>query len=111
LPGFTAGAQSFIDDLIRLSGGVNAAGGIAQPYPDVSAEAIVQMNPDVLIVAREVRLGPSVLGAQPWRSLKAVRDGNVRRPPSDDIVERNGPRVVEGLAWLAGAIHGRVPGR
>jgi iron complex transport system substrate-binding protein len=110
LPGFTVGEQSFIDDMIRLAGGVNVAGGIPQPYPVVSAEALVQMNPDVLIVAREVRLGPSVLASEPWRSLQAVRDGNVKRPPSDDIVERNGPRIVEGLAWLAGAIHGKSPG-
>jgi len=106
LPGFTAGATSFIDDLIRLSGGVNAAGSVKEPYPAISAEALVQMNPDVLIVAREVPLGPSVLASEPWRSLKAVQEGRVVRPPSDDIVERNGPRVVEGLEWMAAAIHG-----
>ncbi|MBV8595888.1 MAG: ABC transporter substrate-binding protein [Candidatus Eremiobacteraeota bacterium] len=105
LPGFTAGATSFIDDLIRLSGGVNVAGGVKAAYPAISTEALVQMDPDVLIVAREVPFGPSVLGAEPWRSLKAVQEGRVVRPPSDDIVERNGPRVVQGLAWMAAAIH------
>ena len=107
LPAFTVGATSFIDDLIRLSGGVNTAGGIEQAYPAISAEALVQMDPDVLLVAREVRLGPRVLASEPWRSLKAVREGRVMRPPSDDIVERNGPRVVEGLIWLSRAIHAR----
>lgn len=105
LPGFTVGANSFIDDLIRLSGGINAAGSIPQAYPAVSGEALIQMDPDVLLVAREVRLGPQVLASEPWRSIKAVRDGRIMRPPSDDIVERNGPRVVQGLAWLTTAIH------
>ncbi len=105
LPGFTAGSQSFIDDLIRLAGGVNAAGAIRQAYPNVSAEALLGMNPQVLIIAREVRLGPAELNSQPWRSLDAVRTGRVVRPPSDDIVERNGPRVADGLAWLASVIH------
>jgi len=99
-PGFTAGAQSFIDDLIRLAGGINAAGGIHEPYPNVSAEAIAQMNPDILIVARELPHGSQLLAQEPWRGLNAVRAGRVVRPPSDDIVERNGPRVVEGLAWM-----------
>jgi cobalamin transport system substrate-binding protein len=99
-PGFTAGAQSFIDDLIRLAGGINTAGTIREPYPNVSAEAIARMNPDILIVARELPRGAGLLAQEPWRSLNAVRQGRVVRPPSDDIVERNGPRVVEGLVWM-----------
>ena len=105
LPGFTVGAGSFIDDLIRLAGGINVAGGIGQPYPNVSSEALLAMNPRVIIVAREVRFGADVQKREPWRSISAVRDRRVVRPPSDDIVERNGPRIVEGLRWLAAAIH------
>lgn len=106
LPGFTAGSHSFIDDLIRLAGGRNAAGGIDQAYPDVSAEALVAMDPQVLVVARETKFGPDVQAQEPWRSLRAVRQGRIVRPPSDDVIERNGPRVVEGLEWLVRAIHG-----
>lgn len=105
LPGFTAGSLSFLDDLIRLAGGVNAAGVIHQAYPNVSSESVLAMDPDVLIVGRAVQLGPRVLAQEPWRSIRAVKSGRVLRPPSDDIIERNGPRVVEGLEWLVKAIH------
>jgi len=105
LPGFTAGSRSFIDDLIRLAGGRNTAGGIAQAYPDVSTEALLTMDPQVLVVARDADFGPTVQASEPWRSIRAVRDGRIVRPPSDDIIERNGPRVVEGLEWLVKAIH------
>ena len=105
MPGFTAGGQSFIDELITLAGGTNTAGSIRQPYPVVGAEALLAMDPQVLIVAHDVHLDPRTMEAQPWRSLTAVREGRVMRPPSDDIVERNGPRVVQGLRWLVVALH------
>jgi iron complex transport system substrate-binding protein len=105
LPGFTAGSLSFLNDLITLAGGVNAAGSIHQAYPNVSSESVLAMDPEVLIIGRAVQLGPHVFAQEPWRSISAVKNGRVLRPPSDDIVERNGPRIVEGLEWLLKVIH------
>jgi iron complex transport system substrate-binding protein len=105
LPGFTAGAHSFLDDLIRLAGGVNVAGGLPEPYPDISSEWLLKADPDVIIVARDAQFGSDVLAQPPWSSLRAVHAGRVERPPSDDILERDGPRIVDGLAWLIWAIH------
>lgn len=105
LPGFTAGSQSFLDDLIRLAGGVNAAGSIRQAYPNVSSESVLAMDPQVLIIGKAVQVGPHVLEQEPWRSISAVKKGRIFRPPSDDIIERDGPRIVEGLEWLVTAIH------
>jgi ABC-type Fe3+-hydroxamate transport system substrate-binding protein len=105
LPGFTAGAHSFIDDLITLAAGINVAASIHQPYPDVSAEWLLQSDPDVIVVAREAQFGSDVTAREPWRSLRAVQSGRIVRPPSDDLIERNGPRIVDGLSWLIHAIH------
>ncbi len=105
LPGFTAGAQSFLSDLIRLAGGVNVAGHIQEAYPDLSAESLLAMDPQVIVVAKEVRFGSSIQSSEPWRSISAVKSGRILRPPSDDILERNGPRIVDGLEWLVRSIH------
>jgi iron complex transport system substrate-binding protein len=105
LPGFTAGQHSFIDDLITLAGGVNVARDIRQPYPDVSAEWLLESDPDVIVVARDTQFGSDVRTKEPWRSLRAVQDGRIVRPPSDDLLERDGPRIADGLAWLIHAIH------
>jgi len=105
LPGFTAGKGSYLDDLIRLSGGINVASDVDQPYPDLSGEAVVAMQPDVIVVGREVPFGQDVRSREPWRSLAAVRSGRVEVSPDDDLLERPGPRIVEGLAWLEKAIH------
>jgi ABC-type Fe3+-hydroxamate transport system substrate-binding protein len=105
LPGFTAGRHSFVDGLISLAGGVNVAGSIPQPYPDVGAEWLLQADPDVIVVAREAGFGADVRAREPWRDMRAVRAGRIVEPPSDDVLERDGPRIVEGLHWLIHAIH------
>jgi iron complex transport system substrate-binding protein len=101
LPGFTVGKSSYINDLIALAGGENIAGQVDQPYPDLSAEAILRADPDVIIVSKDTPFGPDVRAREPWRSLRAVQRGRVVRPPDDSIIERNGPRVVDGLEWLS----------
>jgi iron complex transport system substrate-binding protein len=105
LPGFTVGKHSYLSDLIEMAGGINVAGGVDQAYPDLSGESIVAMNPDVIIVARDTPFGADVRAREPWRSVNAVKSGRVATPPTDDILERPGPRIVEGLTWLEKAIH------
>jgi iron complex transport system substrate-binding protein len=104
LPGFTVGKQSYLSDLIALAGGVNVAGGVDQAYPNLSSESIVAMNPDVIVVSKDTPFGPDVRAREPWRSTNAVRDGHVASPPKDDILDRPGPRIVEGLSWLEKAL-------
>ena len=101
LPGFTVGSSSYINDLIVLAGGDNVAASSTAPYPDLSAEAIVKSDPDIIIVSNDTPFGPEMRAREPWRSLRAVRAGRVVRPPDDSLIERNGPRVVQGLAWLS----------
>lgn len=107
LPGFTAGKQSFLDDLIRLAGGTNVAAAIPQPYPNVNGEWLLRVQPDVIIVSKATPFGPDVRATEPWRSLRAVQTNRVYRPPNDDILQRDGPRIADGLAWLVAVIHGK----
>ena len=104
LPGFTAGKRSYLNDVIAAAGGVNIAGTIDEAYPRMSDEAILRADPDVIVVTRETPFGADMRAREPWRSLRAVRSGRVLRPPSDDVLERNGPRVIEGLRWLSAAL-------
>jgi iron complex transport system substrate-binding protein len=104
LPGYAAGPHSFLNDMIEAAGGTNVAASADEPYPNLSAEAILKMDPDVIIVAHDTPFETDVRAREPWRSLRAVRTGRVLRPPSDDIMERNGPRIVIGIAWLHEAL-------
>lgn len=100
-PIWTAGPQSYIGHLIALAGGKDAAQ-LAAPWGEYSEEALVRAQPDAIVAASDVHL-TDVTGMQPWRSLRAVREGHVFIITDQAVVNalyRPGPRYNEGLRWL-----------
>jgi iron complex transport system substrate-binding protein len=102
-PIFTTGDSSYIGKLIELAGGDNAAG-IRAAYGAYSAEALLAVQPDVLVADPSVQL-QSVLDRPPWKALRAVREHRVAYLPDPAILERPGPRYNDGLAWLIGILN------
>ncbi|WP_438033820.1 ABC transporter substrate-binding protein [Sorangium sp. So ce204] len=112
-PLFVAGPGSFPDELIRLAGGENVItrGG---PYPSISVEQLLVLDPDVLLDGTssdgDMRGASRLAGlrdAPGWRSLRAVREGRLR-PLNTEVVLRPGPRIGDGLAAVARALHGEA---
>ncbi len=103
-PLLTAGPGSFIDDMIRIAGGINAAGDADSAWPPFSVEELLAADPDV-IVTGSPEMAQDVLSRPGWESIKAVREGRVYGVPNEDIVVRPGPRLVEGLRWFAETLH------
>ena len=103
---YTAGPTTFIDQLIQTAGGVNIAGSLTTPWPQLSLEEILVKNPDMIL------LGDAAYGNSPeqvkqragWTELKAVKGGNIQ-VFDDNLVSRPGPRLVDGLEILAKLIH------
>lgn len=108
---FTAGPGTFIDDLIRRAAGVNIAAGAATAYPQLSAEEVVQADPEVIILTDEV-MGVSpdaVRERQGWASVSAVANDRIA-VLDPDIATRPGPRIVDALEQIAHILHpDRVP--
>jgi iron complex transport system substrate-binding protein len=98
-PVFTVGKGSYIENLIELAGGRNAASDVNAPYARYSAEALVARQPDVLVVDPDVHLGEA-LSQPPWNALRAVKQHHLYTLPDAAILERPGPRYNDGLAWL-----------
>lgn len=98
------GADGFYSDLIDLAGGRNSYTGSA-PYPRLSREAILALDPDLLVLATpECGEEGGILAN--WSSLaplKALRNNNVvfLSDPGDTIP---GPRALHTLALLKEAI-------
>jgi iron complex transport system substrate-binding protein len=108
-PVVAAGPKSFADELIHDAGGENAiVEGSA--WPILGFEQMVDRDPDVVLDAtlvgadRATHITPQAAG---WRGLRAVREGRVV-PIRDERVLRAGPRIAEGLAVLARALHPRA---
>lgn len=106
-PPITVGAGSYLDALLELAGARNVFGDLEAASPQVSLEAIVARDPDLLLWPVDAgssgdRVAPA---ARPgWGILRAVRAGAVRRLDGD-LVHRLGPRVGEAALELALAVH------
>ena len=82
-----------------MAGGRNAAADLKQPWGQYGAEALLRAQPDVIVSDGSTHL-ESALGGEPWRSLRAVREGRVYIVEPASILEQPGTRYTEGLQWL-----------
>ncbi|MFQ5711624.1 MAG: ABC transporter substrate-binding protein, partial [Candidatus Geothermarchaeales archaeon] len=49
-PLMTAGPGTWINELIEIAGGINIFGNANERYPQISSEAVIQLNPEIIIV-------------------------------------------------------------
>jgi iron complex transport system substrate-binding protein len=104
---YTAGPGSFLNDLIVMAGGENIAADADSPWPQLSLEAIVLKDPEIVMLADHNygETAETVTQRSGWGNITAVREGRIIELTNDDIVSRPGPRIVEGLEFLARAFH------
>lgn len=103
----TAGPGSFIHQLIEAAGGTNIAGETATPYPRLAMEEVVARDPEIIVFPVGDSEGIPVEDQRQWRrwsNLSAVTHNRFVAVPSV-LLDRPGPRLVEGLELLARAIH------
>jgi len=106
---YTTGPGTFMDLLINLAGGINAASNTGTPWAQLSVEELLVQNPQVILLG-DAAYGISVesVKARPgWDVLDAVKNDQVY-PFNDDLASRPGPRLVDGLEELARLLHPEV---
>jgi iron complex transport system substrate-binding protein len=95
---YTVTSQTFIGSLFTAAGLVNIADADNDnPYPQLSEEAILQADPDLIFLSDTYPGGetPQTVAARPgWGELTAVRSGGVIALDTD-IASRWGPRIVD----------------
>ena len=103
-PLWTAGSETFIHELIEKGGGVNICQNITG-YTIISIEEVVARNPEVIITSEwslEWAQNETLL-----QGTNASQEGRIYQG-DDDLVQRPGPRLVEGLEWFAYFIHPEI---
>jgi iron complex transport system substrate-binding protein len=104
---WTAGPDTFIDEMITLAGGQNVGAVLSDQYAQISLEQLVSEDPVVIVLGSATYGGqtPEMVAERPgWQDIQAVTNGAVYTF-DDNLVSRPGPRVVEGLETLARLIH------
>ena len=106
-PLISVGPGSFIHQMIGLAGGVNVAAQAGVAYPRLSMETVLKEDPEVLIFpSGQVETVPRSEQQQwrRWDSLSAVKQQQLHEV-SSNLLNRPGPRVIEGLEQLVRVIH------
>lgn len=98
-PLMTAGAGSFIDELLVLAGGRNIASDTKRAYTIFSQEEVIKRNPDCVIFAyMGIEKPQKLLENRPgWSAISAVKNNRLYNDINPDILLRPGPRVAQGV--------------
>jgi cobalamin transport system substrate-binding protein len=92
-------------ELLALENIADAAGKGSGGYPQLSAEYIIEADPDLIFLADTECCGqtPETVAERPgWDEIAAVGNGGVV-PLDEDVAQRWGPRVVDLLNEIASA--------
>ena len=103
---FSFGSESYIHGLIQLAGGRSATADLAAEAPVLSEEYVLSIQPEVIIGpwGRDFDVEELLRHHPTWAAVPAVVNGRVYGVDAD-LVERPGPRLVEGAWSMARVIH------
>ena len=105
---WTAGPGSVVDALITMAGGENIAAKAQGAWVQFSIEQLVSSDPEIIMI--DASHGTAVvskeeLRAHPaWQGITAVKQGRIQIVDGD-LVNRSGPRIIQGLEEIAKIIH------
>jgi len=106
-PLYTAGKNTFIDDIINIAGGINIGAEAKGAWPQYSLEKLLLENPDIYISSphsapHKVSVG-SIKNRDNYGSLNAVKNDRIYIM-NQDIINRASPRIITGLKKVVKAI-------
>lgn len=111
-PLYTIGPGTWQSELIEMAGGVNIFADAKEAYPIVSAEAVIERNPEIIVVPIGYMGGVKEEDFEKrpgWSAISAVKNGKIYEIDENTVI-RPGPRIVQGLQQLAKFIHPEVFG-
>lgn len=105
---YTAGAGSLLDTVFGMLGMTNVVGADAGPFPQVSTEFLLDVDPDFIFLADTVCCGQTAetVSARPgWDALSAVQAGGVVEL-DDSVASRWSHRIRDLFHVVAKAVYG-----
>jgi iron complex transport system substrate-binding protein len=104
VPLYTLGGRHLVTRALAECGGANVFGALTIPAPQVSLEAVLAANPEVIIAGTDGGIPPPWLDRwKQWPALTAVRHGNLYTVDAN-LLHRPGPRFVDGMAQLCATL-------
>lgn len=103
-PLVVAGPKTIVGDILRYAGAVNPVPAGNNNYPTWNMEALLRIDPEVIIVSAHPGQPAPAMVFDQWPQLRAVREQRIIETVADWI-HRPGPRMIFGIEALAKALH------
>ncbi|WP_223485627.1 cobalamin-binding protein [Pseudomonas sp. A-RE-19] len=94
-PLYTVGGGQIISDALQVCGARNVFADLTQPAPQVSVEAVLQRNPEVILASDQAQLD----AWKTWAQVTAVAQGQLLLV-TDKGLERPSGQMIEATAKL-----------
>jgi len=104
---YTASPDTFIGSMLSMLKARNIAEGATTQFPQLTAEAVISADPEVILLANAQFTNESAakVSARPgWSTVAAVQTQRIVLI-DDDIASRPGPRIVEAIEQIAAALY------
>lgn len=101
-PLYVYGADNFGSDMLKYTGAINAISDtLNNPFPLITREYLLKINPDVIIEGGELNSKEKGL-FEKYPELKQINayKNNKLYKIDDDLISRPGPRVIKGILEL-----------
>lgn len=113
-PIWTMGSKTFTDDLISKAGGINVFSADFEKARVVSLEAVVTKNPQVILVSAMATTADLVYNnikkETRLASVDAIKNDRIYKISDSNLIERPGPRIVQGLEEVVKLVHPEIFG-
>ncbi|NDD64249.1 MAG: cobalamin-binding protein, partial [Acidobacteria bacterium] len=109
-PLIVPGRRTFLNDMITIAGGELISGMEEADYPQFSRESVLVRAPEVILLPSGHGTGGIDIDAvrNLFRRTPAVSANRVLTIDAD-LVDRPGPRIIDGLEQIAQALHPESP--
>src|SRR5688500_1064519 len=109
-PLFTAG--HWVPQIVEYAGGINGLSSTGEPSRRMDMDEATQLNPDIIVlmpcgfdIEQTFKELPVIASNEKWKSLQAVKNGNVYAVNANVYFSKPGPRTVVGLEIMAKILH------
>jgi iron complex transport system substrate-binding protein len=109
-PLFTAG--HWVPQMVEYAGGINGLSSTGEPSRRMDIEEAIQFDPDIIVlmpcgfgIEQTLKELPVLASNEKWKSLQAVKNGNVYTVNANAYFSKPGPRTVVGLEIIAKILH------
>ena len=104
---FVFGENSYASDILNVSGATNAVDSLYDtPYPVLTAEYILKINPDIIIGGSQVGLDTDFFELHKELKRTDAYKNKQYFTVNDDYLSRPGPRVVEAVKIIHSIVKG-----